>query len=234
MFTRAEFCESVCLLEQLSACQCVLVREKALRKRVCNRKYRRGPQVPRPCHVGGDSRPVQVETAYQLGLAPRAHDHRCVGAVYYVQIRKSEQRTPLHLRTADLVPQPRTRLCRVFTRSTPLLGRPTELRRGRTTKRGRTRSLPHRWRTPDPHRPSSRPRPRRATPSDSPRGPPFPAHRGAGLAAFLLLRLLGVDSEREFCLLEGSAEGTYNTKHAEAARLYYTTTYTHTYTPTEL
>lgn len=97
MFTRAEFCERVCLLEQLSACQCVLVREKALRKRVCNRKHRRGPQVPRPCPVGGDSRPVQVETAYQLGLAPRAHDHRCVGAVYYVQIRKSEQRTPLHL-----------------------------------------------------------------------------------------------------------------------------------------
>ena len=29
-------------------------------------------------------------------------------------------------------------------------------------------------------------------------------------------------------------KGTYNTKHAEAARLYYTTTYTHTHTPTEL
>ena len=29
--------------------------------------------------------------------------------------------------------------------------------------------------------------------------------------------------EREFCLLKGIAEGTYNTKHAEAARLYYTT-----------
>ena len=27
----------------------------------------------------------------------------------------------------------------------------------------------------------------------------------------------------EFCLLKGIAEGTYNTKHAEAARLYYTT-----------
>jgi hypothetical protein len=27
--------------------------------------------------------------------------------------------------------------------------------------------------------------------------------------------------EREFCLLKGIAEGTYNTKHAEAARLYY-------------
>jgi len=40
--------------------------------------------------------------------------------------------------------------------------------------------------------------------------------------------------EREFCLLKGIAEGTYNTKHAEAARLYYTTTYTHTHTPTEL
>ena len=48
--------------------------------------------------------------------------------------------------------------------------------------------------------------------------------------------------EREFCLLKGNAEGTYNTKHAEAARLCYTTillyydttTYTHTHTPTEL
>ena len=30
--------------------------------------------------------------------------------------------------------------------------------------------------------------------------------------------------EREFRLLKGIAEGTYNTKHAEAARLYYTTT----------
>jgi len=29
--------------------------------------------------------------------------------------------------------------------------------------------------------------------------------------------------ERVFCLLKGIAEGTYNTKHAEAARLYYTT-----------
>ena len=26
--------------------------------------------------------------------------------------------------------------------------------------------------------------------------------------------------EREFCLLEGIAEGAYNTKHAEVARLY--------------
>ena len=32
----------------------------------------------------------------------------CVGAVYYKQIRKSDQRPPLRLRTADLVPQPRT------------------------------------------------------------------------------------------------------------------------------
>ena len=32
----------------------------------------------------------------------------CVWAVYYIQIRKSEQRPPLHLRAADLVPQPRT------------------------------------------------------------------------------------------------------------------------------
>ena len=35
----------------------------------------------------------------------------CVGAVYYKQIRKSEQRPPLYLRTADLVPHPRTPLC---------------------------------------------------------------------------------------------------------------------------
>ena len=34
---------------------------------------------------------------------------------------------------------------------------------------------------------------------------------------------------REFCLSKGIAEGTYNTKHAEAARLYYTTTFTHTH-----
>ena len=34
-----------------------------------------------------------------------------VWAVYYRQIRKSEQRPPLHLWTADLVPQPRTPLC---------------------------------------------------------------------------------------------------------------------------
>ena len=46
--------------------------------------------------------------------------------------------------------------------------------------------------------------------------------------------------ERGFCLLKGIAEGTYNSKHAEAARLYYTTTTTtttthiHTHTPTEL
>ena len=29
--------------------------------------------------------------------------------------------------------------------------------------------------------------------------------------------------ERGFCLLKGIAEGTYNSKHAEAAKLYYTT-----------
>jgi len=40
--------------------------------------------------------------------------------------------------------------------------------------------------------------------------------------------------------LKGIAEGTYKSKHAEAARLYYTTTtttmtiHTHTHTPTEL
>ena len=36
--------------------------------------------------------------------------------------------------------------------------------------------------------------------------------------------------ERGFCLLQGIAEGTYNSKHAEAARLYYTTTTTTTTT----
>ena len=44
--------------------------------------------------------------------------------------------------------------------------------------------------------------------------------------------------ERGFCLLKGIAEGTYNSKHAEAARLYYTTTTTtttiHIYTHTHL
>ena len=35
----------------------------------------------------------------------------CVWAVYYKQIRQSEQRPPLHLRAADLVPQPRTPVC---------------------------------------------------------------------------------------------------------------------------
>ena len=37
------------------------------------------------------------------------------------------------------------------------------------------------------------------------------------------LRLPSLREERGFCLLKGIAEGTYNTKHAEAARLYYTT-----------
>ena len=32
--------------------------------------------------------------------------------------------------------------------------------------------------------------------------------------------------------MKGIAEGTYNTKHTEAARLYYTTTNIHTHTPT--
>ena len=48
------------------------------------------------------------------------------------------------------------------------------------------------------------------------------------------LQIRGFFQEREFCLLKGIAEGTYNTKHAEAARLYYTTIYIHTHTPTEL
>ena len=38
------------------------------------------------------------------------------------------------------------------------------------------------------------------------------------------------ERERGFCLLKGIAEGTYNSKHAEAARLYYTTATTTTTT----
>jgi len=51
---------------------------------------------------------------------------------------------------------------------------------------------------------------------------------------------LEVQPERGGCLLKGIAEGTYKSKHAEAARLDYTTTTTtttthiHTHTPTEL
>ena len=39
--------------------------------------------------------------------------------------------------------------------------------------------------------------------------------------------------EREVCLLKGIAEGTYKTKHAEAAKLYYTIIYPHTQTQTQ-
>ena len=48
---------------------------------------------------------------------------------------------------------------------------------------------------------------------------------GPGLDDFFL-------REREFCLLNGIAEGTYNTKHAEAAleALLYYYIHTHTYT----
>ena len=38
--------------------------------------------------------------------------------------------------------------------------------------------------------------------------------------------------EREFRVLKGIAEGAYNTKHAEAARLYYTTILLFYYTST--
>ena len=38
--------------------------------------------------------------------------------------------------------------------------------------------------------------------------------------------------EREFRLLKGIAEGTYNTKHAEAARLYYSSILRFYYTTT--
>ena len=41
-------------------------------------------------------------------------------------------------------------------------------------------------------------------------------------------KVLGTVRERGVCLLKGIAEGTYNSKHAEAARLYYTTTTTTT------
>ena len=48
---------------------------------------------------------------FSLVAALASAANLCVWAVYYRQIRKSEQRPPLHLRTADLVPQPRTPLC---------------------------------------------------------------------------------------------------------------------------
>ena len=65
----------------------------------------------------------------------------------------------------------------------------------------------------------------------------------AAVAVLLLVRLIAEGREvvaqtREFRLLKGIAEGTYKTKHAEAARLYYTTIlryyHIHTHTPTEL
>ena len=59
---------------------------------------------------------------------------------------------------------------------------------------------------------------------------PAESRAGAGPGAVAQRR------EREFRLLKGIAEGTYNTKHAEAARLYYTTIlryyHIHTHTPT--
>jgi len=62
-------------------------------------RWRRG--VPAAPQVGG----------YKMGILNFGRELvDCVGAVYYIQIRKSEQRPPLHLRTADLVPQPRTPL----------------------------------------------------------------------------------------------------------------------------
>ena len=44
---------------------------------------------------------------------------------------------------------------------------------------------------------------------------------------------MGEGVERVVCLLKGIAEGTYKTKHAEAAKLYYTTMYPHTQTLTQ-
>ena len=49
-------------------------------------------------------------------MCPLSKDWRSVcGRFHYKQIRKSEQRPPLYLRTADLVPQSRTPLFRVRT-----------------------------------------------------------------------------------------------------------------------
>ena len=44
---------------------------------------------------------------------------------------------------------------------------------------------------------------------------------------------MSISWEREVCLLKGIAEGIYKTKHAEAAKLYYTTIYPHTQTQTQ-
>ena len=44
---------------------------------------------------------------------------------------------------------------------------------------------------------------------------------------------MGEGVERVVCLLKGIAEGTYKTKHAEAAKLYYTIIYPHTQTQTQ-
>ena len=93
-------------------------------------------------------------------------------------------------------------------------------------------------------RPSTAPASRTASGRRSiTRGRPAPARsarRNAGLTGKECnFECVGV-FERGFCLLKGIAEGTYKSKHAEAARLYYTTTtttmtiHTHTHTPTEL
>ena len=52
-----------------------------------------------------------------------------------------------------------------------------------------------------------------------------PRSRRAPARADLSINLeeLCTPPERVFCLLKGIAEGTYNAKHAEAAKLYYTT-----------
>ena len=42
-------------------------------------------------------------------------------------------------------------------------------------------------------------------------------------SAALIEKLHIVSAERVLCLLKEHAEGTYKTKHAEAARFYYTT-----------
>jgi len=48
---------------------------------------------------------------------------------------------------------------------------------------------------------------------------PWPVCPGAELDALTIYNLF--ECERGFCLLKGIAEGTYNSKHAEAAKLYY-------------
>ena len=59
------------------------------------------------CGPGEGPAGVRHERGYDADLEMLGRllqTHLCVGAVYYIQIRKSEERPPLHLRTADHVP----------------------------------------------------------------------------------------------------------------------------------